>query len=149
MSSLRIDTAIKPSSYLRLLWYAILASILIVLTLSAGLVLWHYVVILVVTVMIVSYLALSQPILLHLSQPPLSQPLKQGWQLLMRTSHGDGLWQAELVEVQIYHAFVNIRFMVVEPYKKTYTVTVFRDQVTIEQWRQFNILANVTHIQTS
>lgn len=149
MSSLRIDTAIKPSSYLRLLWYAILASILIVLTLSAGLVLWHYVVILVVTVMIVSYLALSQPILLHLSQPPLSQPLKQGWQLLMRTSHGDGLWQAELVEVQIYRAFVNIRFMVVEPYKKTYTVTVFRDQVTIEQWRQFNILANVTHIQTS
>ena len=149
MNSLRIDTAIKPSSYLRLRLYVTLASILIVLAWSAGLALWHYVVILIMTAMVVSYLALSRPILLHLSQPPLSQSLDQGWQLLMRTSHGDALWQAELTEVHRYHTLVHLKFIVIEPYNKFWSVTVFRDQMNSEQWRELSVLAQVTHIQTS
>ncbi len=149
MNSLRIDTAVKPSSYLRLRLYATLVSIVIVLAWSAGLSLWHYVVILIVTAIVVSYLALSRPILLHLSQPPLSHSLNQGWQLLMRTSYGDALWQAELTEVHRYHTLIHLQFTVVEPYKKSWSVTVFRDQMSIEQWRELSILANVTHTQTS
>ena len=99
--------------------------------------------------MVVSYLALSRPILLHLSQPPLSQSLDQGWQLLMRTSHGDALWQAELTEVHRYHTLVHLKFIVVEPYNKFWSVTVFRDQMNSEQWRELSVLAQVTHIQTS
>lgn len=148
MTSLRIDTPIQPTSYLRLLLYAVLASILLLLAWSAGLLLWQYVFVLIVTALIISYLALSRPILLHISQPPLSQRLSQGWQLLMRTSHGDALWQADLIKVQRYQLLIHFQFRVVEPYRKLWSVTVYRDQMSCAQWQQLNILATVTHVQS-
>ncbi len=149
MSSLRIDIPINPSRSLRLLLYIVLASFLIMLAGLANLLLWQYVFILIVTALVIIYLALSRPILLHISQPPVSQPLNQGWQLLMRTSRSDDLWQAQLVEVHRYQALIYLRFKVVEPYHKLCSVTVFRDQVSHTQWQELAILATVTHVQTS
>ena len=148
MATLRIDTAIKPASYLRLLLYAVLAGVLLLLAWSADLSLWQYVVILIVTALVVSYLALSRPILLHLSQPPLSNSFKQGWQLLMRSSRSDALWQADLIKVQRYQLLIHFQFRVVEPYHKLYSVTVYRDQMSRAQWQQLNVLATVIHVQT-
>lgn len=148
MTSLRIDTAIGTSSYLRLLLYVALTSVLILLAWSANLSLWQYGLLITVTALVGSYLALSRPILLHLSQPPLSQPLNQGWQLLMRTGHGDKLWQADLVKVYRYQAIIHFSFQLVEPYRKPWAVTVYRDQMIKEQWQQLNILATVTYVQT-
>src|SRR5699024_6526439 len=96
LSSLRIDAPIKPMSRIRLMFYLLLASALLILAALASLTLWQYVLILIVSAATVSYLALSRPILLHLSQPPLNKSIYQHWQLLMRSSRGDNLWQAEL-----------------------------------------------------
>ena len=115
----------------------------------AQLSLWQYLVIAIVTSLVVSYLALSQPIVLHLSQPPLSQRLNQGWQLLMHTSRGDALWQAELIAVQRYQLLVHLQFKVVEPQSKLLSITIFSDQITPTQWQALNILATVTHVQSS
>ncbi|TXD96469.1 hypothetical protein ES754_10025 [Psychrobacter frigidicola] len=146
LKSLRIDTPIKLSSYLRTLLYIILSSGLILLAWLAKLSLGHYVLILVITASVVSYLALSRPIVLHLSQPPLDQRIDQNWQVLMRTNRGDALWQADLFKVHRYPLFIHFEFTIIEPYQRALTVTVFRDQVTDEQWRELNILASVSPI---
>ncbi|MDN5566810.1 MAG: hypothetical protein L0G25_08375 [Psychrobacter sp.] len=149
MTALRIDAAVKPSSHLRLLLYVTLIGTLILLAWFAQLFLWQYLVIAIVTALVVSYLALSRPIVLHLSQPPLSQRLNQGWQLLMHTSRGDALWQAELIAVQRYQLLVHLQFKVVEPQSKLLSITIFRDQMNPTQWQALNILATVTHVQSS
>ena len=141
-TSLRIDTPIKPASYLRLLVYILLESVMVILAGLASLGLWQYVLIFVVSVAVVSYLALSRPILLHLSQPPLDKSVYQHWQLLMRTSHGDALWQAQLTAVSNYQWVICFSFIIKEPYQRPLSVAVFRDQVSAEHWRQLTILAH-------
>ena len=141
-TSLRIDAPIQPTSYLRLLFYMLLASVMMILAGLASLAFWQYVLIFVVTVAVVSYLALSRPILLHLSQPPLDKSVYQQWQLLMRTSHGDALWQAQLTAVSNYQWVICFSFIIKEPYQRPLSVAVFRDQVSAEHWRQLTILAH-------
>ena len=141
-TSLRIDAPIQPTSYLRLLFYVLLASVMMILVGLAFLALWQYVLIFVVTVAVVSYLALLRPILLHLSQPPLDKSVYQHWQLLMRTSHGDALWQAQLTAVSNYQWVICFSFIIKEPYQRPLSVAVFRDQVSAEHWRQLTILAH-------
>lgn len=93
--------------------------------------------------------ALSRPILLHLTQPPLDQRIDQHWQLRIRTSQGDGLWQAQLLAVHHYHWAMSFDFMIKEPYQRSMSLTVFRDQVSLEQWRELNVLANVSAVTTN
>lgn len=143
MTSPRIDATIAPASVLRTLSYAALAAVLIALAWLAPLALWQYVVLLIVAAAVSSYLALARPILLHLSQPPVSQRLDKEWQLLMRTARGDALWQAQLIKVHGYQWMMNIEFRVIEPEKRLMSVTIFRDQVTSAQWRRLNILATI------
>lgn len=140
--SLRIDSAIKPSSYLRALLYMSLTALLILLSWLANLWLWQYILILIVAAAVASYLALSKPILLHISQPPISKRIDIGWQLLMRTGRADELWQAKISAANYYPWLIHLRLVMTEPYKRPFTVTIFRDQVTAEQWRQLSILAN-------
>lgn len=142
-TSLRIDTAIKPSSYWRTVLYLGLMSMIIILAWLAQLLLWQYVLILTISVMIVSYLALSRPILLHLSQPPLDKQIDKDWQLLMRTGRGDELWLADLDKANNYSWLISMNFMTVEPFKRSLTVIVYRDQVSADEWRQLMILTNV------
>ena len=141
-TSLRIDAPIQPASCLRLLFYMLLASVMVILTGLASLALWQYVLIFVVSVAIVSYLALSRPILLHLSQPPLDKSVYQHWQLLMRSSRGDAIWQAELTAVSNYPWLICLCFIIIESYQRHLSVTVFRDQVSAEHWHELTILAN-------
>ena len=149
LTSLRIDTPIKPASYLRMLFYIVLASVMVILAGLASLALWQYVLIFVVSAAVVSYLALSRPILLHLSQPPLDKSVYQYWQLLMRTSRGDTLWQAELAAVSSYQWVMCFQFIIKEPYQRHLSVTVFRDQVSTEHWRELMILVNTISHKTS
>lgn len=148
ITSLRIDTAIQPTSYLRFLLYGGLASIMGLLAWLAPLVLWQYVCLLIVTTAVTLYLALLRPIPLHVSQPPLSQRLDKDWQLLIRTSRGDELWQAQLVAVHDYRWAMGLEFIIVEPYSRSLSVTIFRDQVSAHQWRELGILANVSANKT-
>lgn len=143
MASLRIDTAIKTNSYLRALVYISLTVAMILLAWLVKLSLWQYVVILVISAAVFSYLALARPILLHLSQPPLYKPVHQDWQLLMRTGRGDELWRAELEDIQRYHWLITFTFITFEPFQRSVTVTVYRDQVSSTEWQQLNILANI------
>jgi len=142
-NSLRIDTAIQPASYLRLLLYSGLTAVTVVLAWLASLLLWQYVLILIVTAAVTIYLTLSRPILLHLSQPPLSQRIDQHWQLLLRTGRSDELWLAQLIAVSRYRWAISFEFNVIEPRLRSLSVTIFRDQVSPEQWRELNILARV------
>ncbi len=148
MTLLRIDATIKPSSYLRLLIYGSLTGAMILLGWLATLLLWQYVLLLMISVAVFSYLVLSRPIPLHLSQPPLSQRVDHNWQLLMRTGRGDGLWQAELAAVHHYHWLITFEFIIVEPYQRSLSVTVFRDQVSAEDWRKLSILASLISTKT-
>ncbi|AAZ19583.1 hypothetical protein Psyc_1735 [Psychrobacter arcticus 273-4] len=143
LTSLRIDTAIKPISYLYLLFSIAIASILIVLAALASLALWQYILILIISAVVIGYLALSRPILLHLSQPPLDKSLYQDWQLLIRTSRGDALWQAKLNTVSQSRWVICFDFNIIEPYQRRFSVAIFRDQVSPEQWRELTILANM------
>lgn len=142
-NSLRIDTAIRSASYLRLLLYSGLTAVMVVLAWLASLLLWQYVLILIVTAAVIIYLTLSRPILLHLSQPPLSHRVDQYWQLLLRTGRGDELWQAQLIAVSGYRWAISFEFNVIEPYQRSLSVTIFRDQVSPEQLRELNILARL------
>ena len=116
---------------------------MVVLAWLASLLLWQYVLILIVTATVIIYLTLSRPILLHLSQPPLSHRIDQHWQLLLRTGRGDELWQAQLIVVSGYRWAISFEFNVIEPYQRSLSVTIFRDQVSPEQWRELNILARL------
>ncbi|WP_227677847.1 hypothetical protein [Psychrobacter sp. H8-1] len=140
---LRIDTVIKPNSYLRTLLYSGLIITIIILAWFAQLLLWHYVLVVIISVMVVSYLALSRPILLHLSQPPLDKQINKDWQLLMRTGRGDELWLADLNKVNNYSWLISLSFETIEPFKRSLTVIIYRDQVSMDEWRQLMILANV------
>ena len=144
VTSLRIDTAITPASYLRTLLYVSLTSVMMILAWFASLTLWQYLLILIVSAAVASYLIISRPILLHISQPSLSQRVDKEWQLLIRTGRGDELWQAELVDINCYQWAMSVEFNIVEPYQRTFSTTIFRDQVNHEQWRQLNILANIS-----
>ncbi|MFP3455312.1 hypothetical protein R0J89_03470 [Psychrobacter sp. SIMBA_152] len=144
VTSLRIDTAITPASYLRALLYVSLTGVMMILAWFASLALWQYLLILIVSAAVASYLIISRPILLHISQPSLSQRVDREWQLLIRTGRGDELWQAELVDISRYQWAMSVEFDIVEPYQRTFSTTIFRDQVNYEQWRQLNILANTS-----
>lgn len=139
----RLDSAITPSSYVRAAAYSTFAGIFIILAWWADLLLWQYTLLLIVSGVAISYLALSKPILLHLSQPPLDLRLDEGWQILMRTAYGDQLWQASLISAQRHTLLVHLRFEVREPSQRPLSLTVFRDQVSREDWRRLNILAAV------
>lgn len=140
---LRIDMSVRPNSYLRIICYIVLASITVLLAWLADLLLWQYVFIVIVSAAVVSYLALSRPTLLHLSQPPLERLIDQGWQLYMRTGRGDELWQARLCGISHHQWLVMIKFTTTEPFKRALTMTIYRDQVSPHDWRQLNILANI------
>lgn len=142
-TSLRIDTAIKPSSYLRTVLYLGMISMMIILAWFAQLLLSQYVLILIISVIVVSYLTLSRPILLHLSQPPLNKQVDKDWQLLIRTGRGDELWLADLDNANSYNWLISLNFVMVEPFKRSLTVIVYRDQVSVDEWRQLMILTNV------
>lgn len=144
VTSLRIDTAIKPASYLRALLYVGLTGVMMILAWFASLALWQYLLILIVSAVVVSYLIISRPILLHISQPSLSQRVDREWQLLIRTGRGDELWQAELIDINRYQWAMSIEFNIIEPYQRTFSTTIFRDQVNYEQWRQLSILTNIS-----
>ena len=135
LSSLRIDAPIKPMSRIRLIFYLVLATALLTLAALASLALWQYVLILIVSAATVSYLALSRPILLHLSQPPLNKSMYQHWQLLMRISS--------------YSWVICFKFIVKEPYQRPLAVAIFRDQVGAEQWHKLSILANSVSAKTT
>ena len=149
LTSLRIDTAIKAMSYLRMVFYSVLASAIIILAGLASLSLWQYVLMLIISAAVISYLALSRPILLHISQPPLDKSVYQNWQLLIRTGRGDALWQAELSTLTHYRWVICFDFIVIEPYQRRLSVAVFRDQVSAEQWRELTILANMISSKTA
>ncbi len=144
VTSLRIDTAITPASYIRALLYVGLTSVMMILAWFASLTLWQYLLILIVSAVVASYLIISRPILLHISQPSLSQRVDKEWQLLIRTGRGDELWQVELVDINRYQWAMSVEFNIVEPYQRTFSTTIFRDQVNYEQWRQLSILANTS-----
>ncbi len=136
---LRIDTAIQPTSPLRFLLYGGLGSIIGLLAWLASLILWQYVCLLIVTTAVTLYLALSRPIPLHVSQR-----IDKHWQLLIRTSRGDELWQAQLVAVHGYRCAVSLELIIVEPYRRPLSITIFRDQVSANQWRELGVLANIS-----
>ena len=144
LTSLRLDTAIKPVSYLQILFYIALSSILILLAVLASLSLWQYVLILIISVAVIGYLALSRPIVLHISQPPLAKDIYRDWQLLIRTGHGDALWQAQLKAVTQSRWVICFDFDIVEPHQSSLSIAVFRDQVNAEEWRKLIVLANMT-----
>src|SRR5690606_27647277 len=144
-----IDAPIQPVSRISLMFYRALASTLLTLAALATLALWQYVLILIVCAATLSYFALSRPILLHLSQPPLNKSIYQHWQLLMRSSRGDSLWQAELVAVGSYSWVICFKFIIKEPYQRPVSVAIFRDQVSAEQWRKLSILANSVSAKTA
>ena len=141
--SLRIDTLIKPSSQLRTVLYASLIAVMGLLAWLAQLSLAQYVLLLIVSAGVACYLALTRPILLHLSQPPLQHRVDQHWQLLIRTSRDDALWQAHLSKLHRYPLCIHFEFTIIEPYQRVLSLTIFRDQVSVEEWRKLNILATV------
>lgn len=144
IASLRIDAAINSVSALRRVFYGFLAFPFCIMVYLAPLSLWQYVTMLLISVVIIGYLVQSRMMVLHLSQPPLSKRIDKNWQLMLRTSRSDdALWQADLVDVHRYHWMLSLEFNIVEPYKRKLSVTIFRDQVSLEQWRQLNILATV------
>ena len=143
LTSLRIDTAIQSVSYIRVLLYISVMSAIMILAYFASLALWQYGLILVVLVATAIYVAMSRPRLLHLSQPPLNQRVDKQWQLLMRLGRGEQLWQADLRAVHRYQWAIHFEFDVIEPYHRSLAATVFRDQVSAEQWRELSILANM------
>ena len=149
LTSLRIDTAIKAMSYWRMIFYSVLASVMITLAALASLSLWQYVFILIISAAIIIYLALSRPILLHISQPPLDKSIYRNWQLLVRIGLGDALWQAELNTLAHYRWVICFDFIIIEPYRRRLSVAVFRDQVSAEQWRELTILANMIASKTA
>ena len=71
-TSLRIDTVIRPVSYIRRLLYSTMVIITILLAWLAQLFWWQYTLLFLLTAVIAAYIALSRPVLLRLSQPPLS-----------------------------------------------------------------------------
>lgn len=146
---MRIDTAVQSSSRLRLLLYIALISLISSLAGLASLGLWHYLLLVSVSVGVGAYLALSRPTLQHLSQPPISQRADKGWQLLMHTGRGEALWQAELLNVHSYFWLIHFDFLTIEPFKKSISMTTYRDQVSPEDWRELNILATVMTTKTS
>lgn len=145
-NSLRIDTPIRPPSHLRSALYATLIAVMGLLAWLAQLSLTQYVFLLIISAGVACYLALTRPILLHLSQPPLQHRVDQHWQLLIRTSRDDALWQAHVSELHRYPLFIHFKFSIIEPYQRGLSVTIFRDQVSADEWRKLNILATVIPI---
>lgn len=148
-SSLRIDTPIQTFSAIRTGWYVGLTMIFVLLAWRAELSLLYYVLILIVSAGVTGYLALAYPIVLHLSQPPIDEQVDKNWQIMLRTSRGDALWQAHLLKTYRYSLYIHFEFMIVEPYQRPIAVTIFRDQVSAESWRELNALANVVLIKAS
>ena len=144
LTSLRLDTAIKPVSYLQVLFYIALSGSIILLAMLASLSLWQYVLILIISVVVIGYLALSRPIILHISQPPLAKDIYRDWQLLIRTGRGDALWQAKLKAVTQSRWVICFEFNITEPYQRPLSIAIFRDQVNAEEWRKLTVLANMT-----
>lgn len=141
IQSLRIDTPIKIGSIWRNLLYVGLTVGLMLLAWSATLSLVQYALLAGISIVTAICLVMSQTTVLHLSQPLLSQRVDQGWQLLIRTSLGDELWQADLVTVNRYPLLIHLKFKVIEPHHRTLSVTIFCDQVSDDEWRELNVLA--------
>lgn len=140
---MRLDAPIMPSSRLRQLFYSGLLGLFLLLTWSAKLAIWQLGLVIAALFLIGGFIFLSKPTLLHLSQPPLHLNSRYDWQLLMATSRGDQLWQGDLVRVRATSWVVIADVRVIEPYQKSLTLTIFRDQVSAEDWRKLSILGQL------
>ncbi|WP_435949538.1 hypothetical protein [Psychrobacter sp. DM8] len=149
VTPLRIDTVVEPTSRISMVLYTALVIVMLVLAWLAQLSLWQYVLILLVGVLAFGYITLSKPILLHLTQPPLEQRIDRHWQLLLRMGRGDELWQAGLIGAHRYPLLIHFDFMVTSPYQRELCITIFRDQVSLDDWRKLNILASILPNKTN
>lgn len=140
---MRLDAPIIPSSRLRLLFYSGLLGLFLLLAWSVNLAIWQLGLVLLSLILIGGFIFLSKPTLLHLSQPPLHLNLHYDWQFLMATARGNQLWQGNLLRAQSYSWAVIVEVQVMEPYQKSLTVTIFRDQVSAEDWRKLSILGQI------
>lgn len=140
---LRIDAKVSATSRISMLLYSALTLIMLVLAWLAQLSLWQYVLMMTISVLAFGYITLSKPIVLHLTQPPLDQRIDRHWQLLLRMGRGDELWQAGLIGAHRYPLLIHFDFIVTSPYQRTLSITIFRDQVSIDDWRKLNILASI------
>lgn len=141
--AMRLDAPIAIKSRLRNLFFGGLLGLFLWLTWSAGLAIWQLALVGLVLILVSGFTVLSKPALLHLSQPPLHRNACYDWQLLMATAHGEQLWQADLLRVRSYFWVVIADFRVVEPYQKSLTITIYRDQVLAEDWRKLSIVGQV------
>lgn len=140
---MRLDAPITLQSRFRLLFYAALLAIFLPIAWLAGLAIWQFGLVLLSVILISSFIFLSKPALLQLSQPPLHLNARQNWQLLMRTARGDQLWQGDLLRVRAYSWVVIAEVQVIEPYQRSLTFTIFRDQMTADDWRKLSILGQL------
>ncbi len=148
-AALRIDTKVSATSRISMLLYIALTLTMLVLAWLAQLSLWQYILIMTISVFAFGYITLSKPIVLHLTQPPLDQRIDRHWQLLLRMGRGDELWQAGLIDAHRYPLLIHFDFMVTSPYQRTLSITIFRDQVSTDDWRKLNILASILPSQSN
>ncbi|WP_435979083.1 hypothetical protein [Psychrobacter sp. DM4] len=148
-AELRIDTKVSATSRISMLLYIALTLTMLVLAWLAQLSLWQYILIMTISVFAFGYITLSKPIVLHLTQPPLDQRIDRHWQLLLRMGRGDELWQAGLIDAHRYPLLIHFDFMVTSPYQRTLSITIFRDQVSTDDWRKLNILASILPSQSN
>ena len=137
---LRVDAAIHPSRYYRPVVTLGFLVVLWVLALLAGLLWWHYVLLLAACAFTLYFLPSGLRIQ-HISQPPLNRPLTEHWQLLVQTSPRPIIWQAKLLSAQHYGKAVRLSFMCIEPKVRPLSLIIYVDQLSAADWYALSVLA--------
>ncbi|GAA0317881.1 hypothetical protein [Psychrobacter aestuarii] len=145
-AALRVDAAVHPSR-VPVVIFALLG-MLWTLALLADLLWWHYALLLAVCAL-TGYLTQTRWQVIHLSQPPLSQGLHTGWQLLIAQSPRPALWQAQLLGARHYGWAVHLDFMVQEPYPRRLSFLLYADQFSDTDWYALGILARSISAHTN
>lgn len=143
MAARRLDAAVFPSSRLQFIIVCSGIALFLLLSWSAKLSLWQFILVVAVSGLTFGYWWLSRPIVTQITQPPLHLNAHQGWQLMMATSRGDQLWHGELRQLRTYSWVVVADFAITEPYQRSLTLSIFRDQVAPEDWRRLIILSQL------
>lgn len=143
-ATFRLDAAIKPHSrYQWLMMGGIFASLALIGYLSE-LPLWQAAIVLISSMAAVLVSRLIHIPLVHLTQPPLTQPLTADWQLLMATSQGDALWRGHLLQARDCGVAIVLTFAIYHPLKRSINRTLFYDQTSAAAWHQLKVLAQLS-----
>ncbi|WP_296404809.1 hypothetical protein [Psychrobacter sp.] len=139
MSNQLVVDIVPNRSWQRLYRYGFLFIILLVASATQLSLYWIFAIAIFAVLLIKITELKTKPQLVHLTGCNLDES-DAYWQLLYNQKSQTVLWQAHLISSQSFPHCIQLIFDTVQPLQKRENILIWKDQVTLDTWRELKVL---------